>query len=276
MSLPNTSPPGVVGSEIAPSLDASSGDRMPAGRVDHRHGGLSAIWRSTIGKKYVVAATGVILASWLVLHMLGNLKAIEGPGHGHAALDEYARFLRAVGSPALPNDMVLWIVRAIVVLALVVHVTAVTQLWLRNRRAKPTAHRARRMSSTIAAHTMGWTGLLVLAFIVFHTLRFTTRTIHPTRLINHAVYYNAYGAFQKWWLVVIYVGAVALLAFHLLHGLWSAAQTTGIDNPDRNWLLRRLATALSVLVVVGFAAIPILYWADALPRPAATHVTTAH
>jgi succinate dehydrogenase / fumarate reductase, cytochrome b subunit len=207
--------------------------------------------------------------------MLGNLKAIEGPGHGHAALDEYARFLRTLGSPALPNDMVLWIVRAIVLLALVLHVTAITQLWLRNRRAKPKDQRAKRIRSTIAAHTMGWTGVLVLAFIVFHILDFTTRTIHPTRLINHAVYNNAYGAFQKWWLAAIYVGAVTLLGFHLLHGLWSATQTAGIDNPDRNWFWRRLATGLSVLVAVGFAVIPILYWADALPKPATTHATAA-
>jgi succinate dehydrogenase / fumarate reductase cytochrome b subunit len=82
------------------------------------------------------------------------------------------------------------------------------------------------------------------------------------------VYANAYGAFQKWWLVLIYVGAVALLGLHLLHGLWSGAQTAGVDTPDRNWFWRRTATAVSVALVVGFAAIPILYWTGALPKPA--------
>jgi succinate dehydrogenase / fumarate reductase cytochrome b subunit len=235
--------------------------------VDYRPHRLKALWNSTLGKKYVVAVTGLIMATWLVLHMLGNLKAIEGPGHGHAALDEYAHFLRTLGSPALPNDMALWIVRGLLIVALALHVTAITQLWIRNSRAKPKRHHTKRVRSTIAARTVRWTGVLVLAFIVFHILHFTTRTIHPTRLVNHQVYANAYGAFQKWWLVVIYVVAVTLLGFHLMHGLWSGAQTAGLDNPDRNWFWRRLASALAVITVVGFAAIPILYWADAFPKP---------
>src|ERR1700736_5184538 len=93
--------------------------------VDYRPPRLKALWNSPPGKKYVVAVTGVIMATWLVLHMLGNLKAIEGPGHGHAALDEYAHFLRTLGSPALPNDMALWIVRGLLIVALALHVTAI-------------------------------------------------------------------------------------------------------------------------------------------------------
>ena len=80
-------------------------------------------------------------------------------------------------------------------------------------------------------------------FVIFHILQFTTRTIHPTPLAKGKVYANTYYAFQNWWLVLIYVGAVVLLGFHIKHGLWSGAQTAGIDNPDRNWFWRRLATA---------------------------------
>jgi succinate dehydrogenase / fumarate reductase cytochrome b subunit len=235
--------------------------------IDYRPHRLIGLWRTTIGKKYVAAITGVIIAVWVVLHMLGNLKAIEGPGGGHAAIDRYAKFLRTIGSPVFPHDMVLWIIRIILIWAVVLHITVVTQLWVRNRRAKPAAHRTRTVRATIFARTMPWTGLLILAFVIFHLLQFTTLTIHPTALVNGAIYANAYYAFQKWWLVALYVVAVVVLGFHLIHGLWSGAQTAGVDSPDRNWFWRRTAAGAAIVTVVGFALIPILYWADALPKP---------
>ena len=239
--------------------------------IDYRPHRLLSLWRSTIGKKYVAAITGVIIAVWVVAHMLGNLKAIEGPGHGHAAIDRYAHFLRTIGSPVFPHDMILWLVRGVTIIALVLHVTAVGQLWLRNRRAKPAEHRARTVRATIFARTMPWTGVLILVFLIFHLLQFTTLTIHPTKLVNGAVYANAYDAFQKWWFVLIYVAAVVLVGFHLVHGLWSGAQTAGVDSPDRNWFWRRTAAGVAVVTVVGFALVPILYWADALPKPVTAH-----
>jgi len=236
-------------------------------RPDYRSRRLITLWRSTIGKKYVAAITGVIIAIWVVLHMLGNLKAIEGPGGGNPAIDRYAHFLRTAGSPVLPHDFLLWCIRIVLIAAVILHITAVTQLWRRNRRANPRDHRGHRIRSTLSARTMTFTGVLILAFVVFHILHFTTRTIHPTHLVNGAVYANAYDAFHTWWLVVIYVGAVVLLGFHLNHGLWSGAQTAGVDNPDRNWFWRRLATSVTVLTVVGFAIVPILFAVDALPKP---------
>jgi succinate dehydrogenase / fumarate reductase cytochrome b subunit len=240
---------------------------MHSAHVDYRPHRLLTLWRSTLGKKYVVAVTGLILAIFVVLHMLGNLKAIEGAGKGHPALDDYAHFLRTLGSPALPSDFALWTERVVLLAALALHVTAISQLWARNRKAKPPNTHAKRIRSSIPARTMKLSGFLILAFVVFHILHFTTRTIHPTRLVEGQVYANAYGAFHKWYFVVMYVAAVALLGFHLQHALWSGAQTAGIDNPDRNWFWRRLATILTVLTVVGFAAIPILFATDALPKP---------
>jgi succinate dehydrogenase / fumarate reductase, cytochrome b subunit len=237
--------------------------------IDYRPHRLLALWRSTIGKKYVAALTGVIIAAWVVLHMLGNLKAIEGPGHGRpAALDVYAHFLRTAGSPVLPHDMLLWFIRGIVIVALALHVTVVTQLWRRNRAAKP-GHTSKRMRSSVAARTMPWTGLLILVFLVFHLLEFTTLTIHPTPEHDGTVYANTYYAFQKWWLVLIYLGALTILGLHLNHALWSGAQTSGIDNPDRNWFWRRFATAVTLVTVIGFALVPVLFWTNALPKPVA-------
>ena len=129
------------------------------------------------------------------------------------AIDRYAHFLRTIGSPVLPHDLALWIERIVLLAAVALHVTAVTQLWLRNRRAKPGGHRSKCARATWAARTMPWTGILILVFLVFHILQFSTRTIHPTPLVNGAVYANIYHAFQKWWIVLIYVVAVVLLGY---------------------------------------------------------------
>jgi succinate dehydrogenase cytochrome b subunit len=237
---------------------------------------LGILWRSSIGKKYVAAVTGVIIATWVVLHMLGNLKAIEGPGHGNPALDRYAHFLRTVGSPVIPHDMVLWFIRGFLILAVVLHITVVTQLWLRNRRAKPAGHTSTRVRSSWAARTMPWTGLLILVFVIFHLLQFTFLTIHPTPEHTGTVYSNVYYAFQKWWLVLIYVLAVVLLGFHIWHGLWSGTQTAGIDNPDRNPFWRHAASAVTLVTVIGFALVPTLVWTGALPKPEKCRVEGAY
>jgi succinate dehydrogenase / fumarate reductase cytochrome b subunit len=230
---------------------------------------LREVWESTIGKKLVVAVTGGILATYVVLHALGNLKAIEGLGDGAPAIDSYAAWLRTVGGPAIPHEGILWVVRVVLVLALVIHVAGVLALWRRNREARPAGHRdAPVLRRTLAARTMLVSGALVLAFIVFHILQFTTRTIHPTPLGSQTVYTNLYLAFQEWWLVAIYVGAVVLLGFHLFHGLWSVTQTAGYDTPNRNPTFRRAAAAVSVGVTLAFAAVPILFFVDALPAPA--------
>jgi succinate dehydrogenase / fumarate reductase cytochrome b subunit len=259
------------GGQVAPR-EIASGAAIHGTHPDYRPHRLLALWRSTIGKKYVAAITGVIIAVWIVLHMLGNLKAIEGPGHGNPALDRYAHFLRTAGSPVLPHDMLLWFVRGILILAVVLHITVVVQLWLRNRRAKPPAFRGKPERASIAARLMPWTGLLILVFVIFHLLQFTTRTIHPTPLHDGTVYANVYYAFQKWWLVLLYVAAVVALGFHLWHALWSGAQTAGVDNPDRNWFWRRLAAGVTLVVVIGFALVPTLIWTGALPKPTPTRV----
>ncbi len=180
-----------------------------------------------------------------------------------------------LGSPVLPHDFVLWIERIVLLVAVILHITVVTQLWLRNRRAKPAVTAGRLVRASLAARTMPWTGILILAFVIFHILQFTTLTIHPTPLAKGHLYANIYYAFQDWWIVLIYVGAVVLLGYHLNHALWSGAQTTGFDNPDRNWFWRRLATTVSVLVVIGFSLVPILVWVGALPKPETTRVANA-
>jgi succinate dehydrogenase / fumarate reductase, cytochrome b subunit len=237
---------------------------------------LREVWESSIGKKVIVAITGAILALYVLLHALGNLKALQGPGDGEPAVDHYAEWLRDVGTPLLPHNGFLWIVRATILLALILHVTAIYQLWRRNRAARPVGHRdVPVLHRSLSSRTMMFTGLVVLAFIVFHILQFTTRTIQVTPVHEGTVYVNMYEAFQKWYFVLFYVAVMVLLLLHLRHAIWSVTQTAGWDKPNRNTTFRRFATGFAVIVGVGFMIVPLAIWTDVVPEPKSEPVATA-
>ena len=136
-----------------------------------------------------------------------------------------------------------------------IHVVGVIQLIRRNRAARPDGS-APVIKRTLASRTMAISGFLLLAFIVFHVLQFTTLTIEPTPLTYGEIYANVYNAFQEWWLVAIYVVMMGVLFLHLRHALWSLLQTMGWEKPNRNATFRRGATATAVVVSVAFAARP--------------------
>ena len=154
-----------------------------------------------------------------------------------------------------------------VLVALIVHIVGIIQLTRRNRQARPEHYPARRIGRSLSSRTMMVTGTLLLAFIIFHILQFTTLTIDVTPLKEGDVYANLYNAFQEWYFVVIYVAAVIFLAFHLRHGIWSLTQTLGWDSPSRNRSIRYTATGLSIVLAVGFDAVPILFFTDVLDAP---------
>jgi len=226
-------------------------------------------WRSTIGKKQVVAVTGAILVLYLLLHMLGNLGAVFGPGGNgtEARIDWYAAWLRDMGQPLFPWSFLLWVVRVLLLVALVFHVTGITQLTRRNRAARPPGHPAGRIGRSWESGLMLTSGLAILAFLIFHILQFTTLTIDVTPLHEGEVYSNVYFAFQKWYFVAIYIAAILLVGIHLRHGVWSIVQTLGLDNPSRNPRNRAGALATTVAIVFGFLLIPILFVTGALPAP---------
>lgn len=250
-------------SSQAPSLSKAEGTRRRP-----RLRWLTEVWSSTVGKKLIVGITGVILAAYVILHMLGNLKTLQGNGGGEPAVDTYAEFLRTAGSPVIPEDGVLWAVRVILLAALIIHVAGIVQLIRRNRAARPASHRsAAVIQRSLASRTMALSGFILLGFIVFHVLQFTTLTIEPTPLTQGEVYANLYFAFEEWWIVAIYVLAVVVLGFHLRHALWSVLQTHGFDKPNRNPSFRRGANFTAIAVTVGFAAIPIAVISGLLPEP---------
>lgn len=233
------------------------------------------MWRSTIGKKTIVAVTGTILIGYLVLHMVGNLNSLFGPGGAEPRIDEYAEWLKAFGEPLIPYEGIVWAVRAVLLGAIVIHIVGVVQLTARNRAARPQGFPAKRIGRSWESRLMMVSGTLLLAFIVFHILQFTTLTIDITPLEKGALYANLYNAFQEWYFVVIYLAALVFLGLHLRHAIWSLCQTLGLDSPERNFGIRMSANGLTLVIVVGFALIPVLFFAGVLAEPPAEELSAS-
>ena len=211
--------------------------------------------RSTIALKLLMAVSGIIFIGFVLAHMYGNLKAFAG----HDAYNEYAEHLRAFGEPILPRGGMLWILRTVLIVSLVVHVAAAVALWRRARRARPVKYVMKKNNhSTRASHLMRWGGVTLLLFIIWHLLNFTIGKVNVSGGSTDDPYDLLVDSFQTWWLTVIYLVAMAALAMHLRHGVWSAAQTLGLTNNAR---ARRNANVLGVLFAVviagGFSLVPI-------------------
>jgi succinate dehydrogenase / fumarate reductase cytochrome b subunit len=212
------------------------------------------LYRSSIGKKVVMAVTGAILVLYVVAHMVGNLKAFQGA----EKLDAYAEFLREVGAPVFGHGQVLWLVRLVLLAAVVLHVVAAVQLTRLAREARPEGY-ARGLApdaSTLASRTMRWGGVILLLFVVYHLLHFTVGSAHPD-FVPGGVYHNVTVAFRSVAVTGVYLVAMTALGLHLAHGVWSAFQTLGLNHPRYNRFRRPLAVILAVLVAAGFAAVPL-------------------
>ena len=217
-------------------------------------------YRSTIGKKFVVAGTGVVLFGFVVGHMLGNLKAFMGmdPSRGAHHLDVYAAFLREMGEQFAGYGTLLWVVRAVLLVCLVLHVATVLQLQARSAAARPEQYeRYVPQCSTYAARSMFWGGLFLLLFIVFHLLHLTTGTLHFRGFVEGHVFANVVRAFKDPALVFFYLFAMGALGFHLFHGVWSLFQTFGVESARSNARTRGLALLAALVVALGFCSVPV-------------------
>ena len=201
---------------------------------------------STLGKKWLMAVTGIILFGFVVGHMLGNLQIYLG----QEQLDHYAELLQA-------NKPFLWAFRSVLLFSVSVHIWAAVVIWLRNRSARPVKYKMFNPPGLdYAARTMVWSGPIIALFVVYHVLDFTVGTANPD-FIKGEVYHNIIASFSNPVIASIYIAANLLLAFHLYHGLWSLFQTFGWDHPRFGWIRRAVAIFFSVLIGAGNISIPL-------------------
>ena len=201
---------------------------------------------STLGKKVLMAVTGIILFVFVVGHMLGNLQIYLGAER----LNEYAHLLQA-------NKPFLWTFRSVMLFCVAVHIIAAVQVWLRNRAARPVKYRVFNPPAVdYAARTMVWSGPILALFIFYHLMDFTVGAANPD-FIRGEVYHNVLASFSNPLIAMIYIVANLLLAFHLYHGLWSLFQTFGWDHPRYGWLRRVPAVLFSVAIGAGNVSIPL-------------------
>ena len=233
------------------------------------------LYRSSVGNKILMAVSGLLLFGFIIGHMAGNLKVLQGcePATGESyvaglsvdgqvcAMDTYAVFLKELGYPAIPKMSFLWAFRIALLGAIAVHAVSAFQLWSRSRKARPTGYREEQnISFSYASRTMRWGGVIVLLYVVYHLLHFTTGTVHSD-FIKGGVHHNYIVGFQSPLILAVYAIANAALCAHLFHGLWSATQTLGANHPKYNHFRRPIASATAIAIFVGFMTPPVLVFA---------------
>jgi succinate dehydrogenase / fumarate reductase, cytochrome b subunit len=218
--------------------------------------GALALWKTPVGKKIVMGVTGAVLVLFVIVHMLGNLKIFAGA----ETINAYSRFLREVGQTELGYSGLLWIVRIVLLVCVLLHIVAAAQLNRLNRAARPAGYDNKKdVKTTLSARLMGWGGVLLAVFIVFHILHFTLGAVgfQPGQYKHLAVYQNVVIGFHVWWISVFYIVAMVALCFHLDHGIWSMLQTLGWNTRKNTLALRALSRLIAVIVFLGFISVPV-------------------
>jgi succinate dehydrogenase / fumarate reductase cytochrome b subunit len=220
---------------------------------------LLDLYSTAVGKKYVMGLTGIAMMGFVFFHMIGNLKMYQGA----EAFDSYAAFLKKLLYPLAPKESVLWILRAGLVAMLILHLHAAFSLTVLNRTARPVKYQSKRdyQIASFASRSMRWSGIIVLAFLVWHLLDLTfgvTNTVGTNgEFVRADVYDNVVRSFDRIPVAIFYVVANILLGIHLFHGAWSIFQSLGWNNPRFNTWRRAFATGFAAIVVVGNVSFPI-------------------
>ncbi|GLZ07081.1 succinate dehydrogenase [Actinomadura sp. NBRC 104412] len=217
---------------------------------------IPAIYRSTVGKKAVMAVSGGVMVAFLVLHMIGNLKIF----YGAESFNHYAHWLRTLGEPAVPYRTVLTLIEIALVVAVVLHMWSAVSLARRASAARPVKYRSKKKSHAqgYAARTMRYGGVIIAVYIVWHLLDLTFFVVNP-KDGGATPYERMVADFDpsRWYITVWYVLAVVLVGLHLHHGIWSAFQTLGLRTARAERALRRLSATVAGAVTLGFVSVPI-------------------
>ncbi len=224
-------------------------------------------YKTSVGRKILMAITGIILVGFVVGHMIGNLQIFIGQDQ----LNAYAQALKDL--PVLTT-----IVRAVVLFSVLVHIWYGVTLYLENRASRPIKYVVNRtVQATLASRTMFWTGLGVLTYVVYHLLHFTFIVTNPQyenltdSLGRHDVYSMVVLGFQNYLISGVYLVAMFFVAYHLSHALFSLLQTLGLNNPRVQPWLKRIVYCLSVVIFIGYASIPIAVLVGIINLPTGGH-----
>src|SRR5579863_1754803 len=211
-------------------------------------------WNTTVGKKAVMAVSGVVLAGFVAAHLLGNLQIFLGPER----FNGYARALKA-----LPE--LLWAVRITLIVSVVVHIWSSIQLAVVKSEARPLGYvRSKSIASSYASRTMYMSGPIVAAFIIYHLMQFTFG-VGGTPYVESDPYGNVINGFRVPAVSLFYIIAMGLLCLHLRHGLSSMVQSLGLEHPRYTPGLKALAVIVATLIFFGFVSIPIAVMAGVIP-----------
>lgn len=207
---------------------------------------------SSVFKKVVMAVSGIVMLLYLIAHMIGNLKVFAG----RESFNSYSEWIRTIGEPAVPAQTTLWIIRIVLVVAVVAHFWAAVSLWRQARRARPQRYvRKKAVAQSYASRTMRWGGVIVLLFIVWHILDLTVGAVNPDGT-DTTPYDRLVASFSNPFITAFYVLALILLGMHLRHGIWSATQTLGQSNRRREKTVNLFALAFATLLTLGFLLVP--------------------
>jgi succinate dehydrogenase / fumarate reductase cytochrome b subunit len=208
-----------------------------------------SLYSTSIGKKYIMAVTGLIGVGFVIVHMIGNLQAFPFLG-GQERLNAYSHSLRHLGG-------LLWAARLTLLIAVVLHIVAAYQLTRMSLASRPVDYGYwKPRGSDYASRTMRWSGPILALFIVYHLLHFTFGTVHPD-FVQGDVYSNVVKGFQVWYVSALYIIAMIALGLHLYHGAWSMFQSLGLNNSKLNPVFHTIAVAITFIVVIGNISIPI-------------------
>jgi succinate dehydrogenase / fumarate reductase cytochrome b subunit len=248
-------------------LAATQQDRSSAptpivnGRVRHARFWPLEFYRSAVGKKWVMAVTGIMLLGYVLAHMIGNLKLYLGAED----LDHYGEFLRMLLYPILPRTVTLWLLRLGLIAAFALHIHSAYSLTRMNHRARPEGYAGGRdyIAADFASRSMRWTGIIVGLYVIWHLADLTWGTANGD-FVRGDPYNNLVHSFDRLPVAILYIVANVALAVHIYHGAWSLFQSLGWNNPRFNIWRRRFAQAFAVIILVGNVSFPVAVMAGAV------------
>jgi succinate dehydrogenase / fumarate reductase cytochrome b subunit len=252
--MATTTPTGTSARETPPGTAPRPDQPQPIRRMPRHGTPIGRFYRTAVGKKWVMAVTGVMLMGFVLVHLVGNIKLYLSKEE----INLYGEALRDMPGHLLPRTWLLWAFRAGLIAAFVLHVHAAYGLTVINRRARPDRYRSRRdyVAADFASRTMRWTGVIVAAYVVFHLADLTWGSANP-EFLRGDPYNNLVYSLQRPVVAVTYAVANVALAIHLYHGAWSIFQSMGVNNPRFNQARRPFAIGFAALILVGNLSFPI-------------------